>query len=459
MVPGRRVLAPAFSECVRGRPKTIDLPEKARFREDRGAVRRGEGRAVEAAALRHPEACRDAAALRPPAGARRRLQVLGGDARARRSIPHDKRLAVEVEDHPLDYGDFEGTIPKGQYGGGTVHAVGPRLLGAGGRCRTRRLEKGELKFALDGERLQGSWVLVRMKRDRNGGKRTNWLLIKHRDEDARRGRRRRDAARRTDSVASGRTMEEIAAGKGKAPKPFMTGEGAARPTRSGSQQSRRGAARPARGKPAPRSQRRRRPKTVDSHAGLRRAAALPSWSSGRRPATGWAHEIKFDGYRMQLRVEGGKATLQDPQGPRLDRRSSRRSPRRPTTLPDCIIDGEVVRARRQRRAGFRRRCRRRCRTARPTTWSSSPSTCCSPRARICARCRCASARTRLKALLDEAAATAQHPLRRAFRDRRRRGAAVGLPAVARRHRLQAARRALPLRPQRQLDQGQVPRRP
>src|SRR6195952_3395719 len=94
--------------------------------------------------------------------------------------PSDKRLAVEVEDHPLDYGDFEGTIPKGQYGGGTVQ------LWDRGYWTPENLEtgfkKGDLKFTLEGERLHGSWVLVRMKFDRNGGKRTNWLLIKHRDE-------------------------------------------------------------------------------------------------------------------------------------------------------------------------------------------------------------------------------------------------------------------------------------
>ena len=103
--------------------------------------------------------------------------------------PHDKRLAVEVEDHPLDYGDFEGTIPKGQYGGGTV-----QLWDRGyweSDDPERGFKKGDLKFTLHGEKLHGSWVLVRMRHDRNGGKRTNWLLIKHRDDFAREGERQR----------------------------------------------------------------------------------------------------------------------------------------------------------------------------------------------------------------------------------------------------------------------------
>jgi bifunctional non-homologous end joining protein LigD len=99
--------------------------------------------------------------------------------------PHDKRLAVEVEDHPLDYGDFEGTIPKGQYGGGTV------LLWDRGYWESddpeRGFKKGDLKFTLHGDKLHGSWVLVRMRHDRTGSKRTNWLLIKHRDEYAKEG--------------------------------------------------------------------------------------------------------------------------------------------------------------------------------------------------------------------------------------------------------------------------------
>src|SRR5258708_9318835 len=84
--------------------------------------------------------------------------------------------------------------------------------------------KGDLKFTLHGEKLHGSWVLVRMKGDRYGGKRTNWLLIKHRDEFAKEG----DANKfvhEDRSVASGRTLKQIAEGKGKAPKPFMLARG------------------------------------------------------------------------------------------------------------------------------------------------------------------------------------------------------------------------------------------
>jgi bifunctional non-homologous end joining protein LigD len=127
-------------------------------------------------------------------------------------------LAVEVEDHPLDYGDFEGTIPESEYGAGTVMLWdrGVWLPGDGTTDVDAAIQQGELKFTLAGEKLKGGWVLVRMKG--RGGH--NWLLIKHRDEfactdaDALLGEDR--------SVASGRTMDEIAAGKGRSPKPFMT---------------------------------------------------------------------------------------------------------------------------------------------------------------------------------------------------------------------------------------------
>src|SRR6201747_2742274 len=130
--------------------------------------------------------------------------------------PHDKRLAVEVEDHPLDYGDFEGTIPKGQYGGGTVQLWDRGYWLPEGMNPEEGLTSGDLKFTLEGEHLHGSWVLVRIK-NWSGGKRVNWLLIKHRDEFAREGDN--DGVLTEDrSVASGRPMADIAAGKGRAPK-------------------------------------------------------------------------------------------------------------------------------------------------------------------------------------------------------------------------------------------------
>jgi bifunctional non-homologous end joining protein LigD len=136
--------------------------------------------------------------------------------------PKDKRLAVEVEDHPLEYGDFEGTIPKGVYGGGTVQLWDRGYwVPEGDRSPREALAAGDFKFTLHGKRLHGSWVLVRMKRDWHGGKRVNWLLIKHRDEYARDGDG--DAILAEDrSIASGRSMATIAAGTGRKPRPFMT---------------------------------------------------------------------------------------------------------------------------------------------------------------------------------------------------------------------------------------------
>jgi bifunctional non-homologous end joining protein LigD len=134
--------------------------------------------------------------------------------------PHDKRLAVEVEDHPLDYGDFEGTIPKGQYGGGTVQLWDRGYWSPEGMTPEAGLSSGDLKFTLEGKHLRGSWVLLRIK-NWSGGKRVNWLLIKHRDKFAHEGDE--DALLTDDrSVASGRSMADIAAGKGRSPKPFMT---------------------------------------------------------------------------------------------------------------------------------------------------------------------------------------------------------------------------------------------
>jgi len=136
--------------------------------------------------------------------------------------PKFKRLAVEVEDHPLDYGDFEGTIPKGQYGGGTVQLWDRGYWEPeGDRSANEMLKAGNLKFKLEGKRLKGDWVLVRMRDDRANSRRHNWLLIKHHDAFERPGRGSdvRGAADR--SVASGRTITEIASGGGRRPRPFI----------------------------------------------------------------------------------------------------------------------------------------------------------------------------------------------------------------------------------------------
>ena len=258
--------------------------------------------------------------------------------------PHDKRLAVEVEDHPLDYGDFEGTIPEGQYGGGTVQ------LWDRGTWESddpeRGFRKGDLKFTLRGDKLHGSWVLVRMRNDRNGGKRTNWLLIKHRDEFAKEGNG--DSILDEDrSVASGRSMDQIAEGKGKAPKPFMLAKGKAKGTVKADAvwNSNRGDAAEARARAKPPEKTAR----ASTEAKARKVSAIPDFVapqlcvSVESPPTGagWWHEIKFDGYRVQLRVEGGKAALKTRKG--LDWTDKfPATAKEGSSLPDALLDGEIV---------------------------------------------------------------------------------------------------------------------
>ena len=186
----------------------------------------------------------------------------------------------------------------------------------GVRRSRARLQEGRPEIRrCDGEKLQGGWVLVRMKRDRNGGKRTNWLLIKHRDEFASEGDGD-DMLDEDRSVASGRD-------DGSRSPPARAGRQSRscwRRTASGKADavwhSNRGEAAEARAE----AQGRRvsRASTGEAEeglgdAGLRRAAAL---RVGRTPAggDGWGHEIKFDGYRMQLRVEDGEPTLKTRKG-------------------------------------------------------------------------------------------------------------------------------------------------
>ncbi len=128
--------------------------------------------------------------------------------------PAVKRLAVEVEDHPIEYGTFEGTIPHGQYGGGTVQLWDRGTWAPQGDDPESELAKGHLKFVMNGERMQGKWALVRMRDDekRLGRKvRHNWLLIKEVDDEAKRGKAGDALTKAVTSVKTGRTLEEIEA--------------------------------------------------------------------------------------------------------------------------------------------------------------------------------------------------------------------------------------------------------
>ena len=269
--------------------------------------------------------------------------------------PHDRRLAVQVEDHPLAYGDFEGTIPKGRYGGGTV-MLWDRGYWAPepGMTVEQGLAKGDLKFVLEGERLHGGWVLVRIKNDRTGGKRANWLLIKHKDPAALEGDADALLTGADVSVASGRAFPAIAAGEPPAPTPFMAGRSAPKARRvlaaavwnsdraADSETSGEAAARS-----APEAKPRAKPSVPKAKAGTQ--PAMPAFVEPQltrlveRPpgGVGWTHEIKFDGYRLQLRADGGEARLRTRKGldwterfPELAADGAR--------LPSAMLDGEAV---------------------------------------------------------------------------------------------------------------------
>jgi bifunctional non-homologous end joining protein LigD len=275
--------------------------------------------------------------------------------------PADKRLAVEVEDHPLDYATFEGTIPKPSYGGGTVQ-VWDRGKWAPLNPETvdQDLAKGELKFVLLGERLKGGFVLVRMRpRHGEAEKRHNWLLIKEHDSAATPGEG--DAVlKAATSVLSGRTLEEI--GGGAEPESAMK---AGAKTAGAEKASAKRVSRKAPGKAPGKAQVKAadpeppaaemlvaEPSSVKSappgSAGLGKSV-IPRFIAPQlcklvdTPPTGdnWVHELKLDGYRLQLRVEGGKPVIRTRNG--LD--WTGRFPsiaKAAAALPDCLMDGEAV---------------------------------------------------------------------------------------------------------------------
>ncbi|MCW5719584.1 MAG: DNA ligase D [Devosia sp.] len=243
--------------------------------------------------------------------------------------PADKRLAVRVEDHPLEYGTFEGTIPEDEYGGGTV------MLWDRGRWEPigdphQGLAQGELKFRLFGERMKGEYVLVHMKgRDtkrRAGPDRENWLLIKHRDPHA----RDKDtlASRFTRSVASGRDFAGIASGGNPRKETEMPADAVwhsdpEQAERAGHKTSTSAAAKPGR---------------TPLFQPVQLATLVDSVPAG----DGWLFEMKYDGYRCLAAIDGDAVRLYTRNG--LDwteKFGALVEPLQRLKLRAALIDGEI----------------------------------------------------------------------------------------------------------------------
>jgi bifunctional non-homologous end joining protein LigD len=258
--------------------------------------------------------------------------------------PRDKRLAVRVEDHPLDYAEFEGRIPEGEYGAGSV------IVWDRGRWATEgdphaQLAKGHLEIELEGTKLKGRWHLVHMKGRDKGGK-ENWLLIKAEDEYARNDGGDRLLEEELRSVKTGRTIEAVGASDVKIGRKGRAGGDAAAGRGSNS------AAR----HPATMRARNRDGATGSdpiSPAGIRGAkrGSLPAFvppqlaSLTKKPpqGDGWVHEIKFDGYRLQARIDGGKVRLKTRSG--LDWTAKFPSVQKALEklqVVTALLDGEVI---------------------------------------------------------------------------------------------------------------------
>lgn len=222
--------------------------------------------------------------------------------------PGAKRLAVRTEDHPLEYASFEGVIPQGEYGAGEVQVWDRGSYEPAAPDPEKALAEGHLKIILNGERMRGAWALVRLK-PRTRQSRENWLLVKDRDSFA---ENEDDLAERyATSVASGRTRAEIAAG---------------------------------------RPGKRRVKNTAGAEAPLQPAVPLafvpPALCETRKTAPAgddWLHEMKYDGYRLQIVLDHGRARLFTREGHDWsDRFGLLRKTAEKLPFQSAIIDGEAI---------------------------------------------------------------------------------------------------------------------
>ena len=252
-------------------------------------------------------------------------------------VPGEKRLAVHVEDHPLEYGDFEGTIPKGEYGGGTV-IVWDRGSWTPVFDAHKGYAKGHLEFELHGEKLGGRWHLVRMQ-GKPREKRENWLLIKAEDEVARAEDDPDILEERPESVKTGREIKDVA---GEAPG-WSSKTGRIKPKGKTPSKTK---------PPAPPGEEKASALPDPARIKGARKAALPEFleptlaTLGAAPPAGerWIHEIKFDGYRLQARIEAGRVKLLTRSGLDWTKKFGKQVVGGLQDLPvgTAMIDGELV---------------------------------------------------------------------------------------------------------------------
>jgi bifunctional non-homologous end joining protein LigD len=237
--------------------------------------------------------------------------------------PEEKRLAVEVEDHPIEYADFEGTIPKGEYGGGSVLLWDRGTWTPRGDAH-RALASGKLHFRLHGDKLRGEWLLVRTS---SSPDKPQWLLRKLSDAAAQPGTGDAVLRERPESALSGLHIDEIPTSRGRV---WSSGH---TPDRAEELASLAGAIR----EPLP------------DFVSPQLASLVQAAPEG----AGWIHELKLDGYRIQARVDGGEVTLRSRRGhdwtdrmPRIAEESAR------LPVDRAILDGEVVALRADGAADF-----------------------------------------------------------------------------------------------------------
>ena len=214
--------------------------------------------------------------------------------------PADKRLAMHVEDHPLEYGSFEGTIPQGQYGGGTVMLWDQGTWAPVGDA-AEGYQKGHLKFDLDGVKLHGRWALVKTHGSKYGGKAEAWLLIKDNDAFAKRGADARIVEAEPKSVVSGRSIDEIAKAK---EREWHSNRSVKENVRAGAVPARKAAVKkPAAARAKTAAGPADAPGAVAAALPAKLAPALATLVKSSPPGEDWIHEVKYDGYRMVCRLD------------------------------------------------------------------------------------------------------------------------------------------------------------